>query len=232
MELLEQHYPNYWFSAHLHCKFAALVPKEGTKSATKFLALDKCLPKRKFLQILEIPHDITIPLKLKYDLEWLTVLYLTNHLLNVKNNVQYMPGQGGTGRWNFVPTELEKSNVLKKFNNDLLIPMNFKITAEPYNPEDPHNHVQLSNSCINNQTTAFCDNLGIDDPAVLIQIMNGAYTEGKTNINDSFNETCSQDSTPEIVETSATYDDSFNDTAIQSSETMALSTPELNQCEF
>lgn len=49
MEILEALKPDYWFSGHLHVKFAALV-----EDKTKFLALDKCLPNRKFLQILSI----------------------------------------------------------------------------------------------------------------------------------------------------------------------------------
>ncbi|KAG6795983.1 lariat debranching enzyme isoform X1 [Apis mellifera caucasica] len=135
MELLEHHYPNYWFSAHLHCKFAALVPeKEGTR-ITKFLALDKCLPKRKFLQVIEIKHNLDLPLKLHYDLEWLTILYLTNHLLSVKSGIHYMPGQYGNTRWIFTPTVEEKALVLKKFNYNLQIPLNFTQTVKPYNPD-------------------------------------------------------------------------------------------------
>ncbi len=75
MELLQRLKPDLWFSAHLHVKFAAAYQHEGgggggaegggggegggrgggggEKSGrlTKFLALDKCLPRRKFMQV-------------------------------------------------------------------------------------------------------------------------------------------------------------------------------------
>lgn len=53
MDLLKKLRPGFWFSAHLHTKFAALVPHEdGT--FTRFLALDQCRPRKDFLQVVDI----------------------------------------------------------------------------------------------------------------------------------------------------------------------------------
>ncbi|VEL36114.1 unnamed protein product [Protopolystoma xenopodis] len=46
--------PRYWFAAHLHCKFSALVEHPESDKYTRFLALDKCLPRRDYLQFLDI----------------------------------------------------------------------------------------------------------------------------------------------------------------------------------
>ncbi|KZC14718.1 Lariat debranching enzyme [Dufourea novaeangliae] len=180
MELLEHHYPSYWFAAHLHCKFAALVPEKDGTRVTKFLALDKCLPRRKFLQILELEHDQNLPLKLNYDLEWLTILYLTNHLLSVKSGIHYMPGQYGNSRWIFTPSADEKENVLKRFNRNLEIPLNFIQTTKPYNPDVSDASIEPPKLLINNQTTQFCNILGIDDPFILLQLMSNVR-EFKSN---------------------------------------------------
>jgi lariat debranching enzyme len=50
------------------------------------------------LQIVDIPHDTNKSVELEYDLEWLTILHLTNHLLSVRKTNQYMPGPGLDGR--------------------------------------------------------------------------------------------------------------------------------------
>ena len=53
-KLLYQLRPSYWFSAHLHVKFAAVVRhSQPDLSCTRFLALDKCLPGKHFLQASE-----------------------------------------------------------------------------------------------------------------------------------------------------------------------------------
>lgn len=51
-DLLQKLRPRYWFSAHMHAKFAATIPHKGENAGeTKFLALDKCLPGKRFLQV-------------------------------------------------------------------------------------------------------------------------------------------------------------------------------------
>lgn len=98
-ELLHLLKPDYWFAAHMHFMFLALVQHklEGISSETKFLALDKCLPRRRHLQILEVLSSDVEPC-LKYDAEWLAILKNTNHLLVVKNVNTHMPGPGGSER--------------------------------------------------------------------------------------------------------------------------------------
>ncbi|XP_052896453.1 lariat debranching enzyme [Anopheles moucheti] len=183
--LLQKLQPPYWFAAHLHCKFAALVPHSKEKS-TKFLALDKCLPKRRFLQILDIATELgdkkvedgnVSPIRLKYDLEWLTILNLTNHLISIRSTNGYMPGEGTDERSNFTPSEEEKAKMLERFDNDLTIPDNFVRIAESYQPDEEGamdmRSVEQPRAFLNPQTTSFCDKLNIDDPLRLAMLMTG-----------------------------------------------------------
>ncbi|GFR89836.1 lariat debranching enzyme [Elysia marginata] len=99
-DLLTHLQPTYWFAAHLHVKFAAHVEHKPSVGgvhgkSTRFLALDKCLPRRNFLQVLEIPHKEKEGLKIKLDPEWLTILKKTDHLLKLSPGTVYMPGPGG-----------------------------------------------------------------------------------------------------------------------------------------
>ena len=48
--LLQEVKPKYWFSAHLHCRFAVTL-RHNENAATEFLALDKCLPRRQYLEV-------------------------------------------------------------------------------------------------------------------------------------------------------------------------------------
>uniref|UniRef100_A0A182T4A0 Lariat debranching enzyme C-terminal domain-containing protein n=1 Tax=Anopheles maculatus TaxID=74869 RepID=A0A182T4A0_9DIPT len=153
-------------------------------------ALDKCLPKRRFLQILDIPtesendekkaqdgNDVPSSVRLKYDLEWLTVLNLTNHLISIRSSNGYMPGEGGSDeRFNFTPSEEEKAKVLERFNNDLTIPDNFVRIVGSYQPDEhvmDMRSVEQPQAFLNPQTTSFCDKLNIDDPLQLAMLMTG-----------------------------------------------------------
>lgn len=54
MDLLLKLKPSYWFAAHMHAKFAAVVghPSETPNPrVTKFLALSKPLPGQNFIQV-------------------------------------------------------------------------------------------------------------------------------------------------------------------------------------
>lgn len=212
-ELLKAVQPAYWFAAHLHCKFAALVPHnpcqkrpdDGSSSSsssssededdekapqtpppsrpvpvTKFLALDKCLPRRGFLQVVEIPTDpIKGPPRLQYDSEWLAILHSTNHLISVKENYYYLPGKKAgavTERFNFTPTEEELEAVTTKFQN-LQVPDNFERTVPAYDPEEQSNYKRMAvgqpKAHLNPQSNSFCAALGIDDPLCLALLANG-----------------------------------------------------------
>ncbi|XP_017127948.1 lariat debranching enzyme [Drosophila elegans] len=216
-ELLKAVQPAYWFAAHLHCKFAALVPhnhgqqraddaassssssssededEEKEKKAapttptpskpvpvTKFLALDKCLPRRAFLQVVDIPGDpIEGNPRLEYDAEWLAILHSTNHLISVKENYYYLPGKKAgalTERFNFTPTDAELEAVTTKFQN-LQVPENFERTVPAFDPEEQSNYKHMvvgqPKVHLNPQSNTFCAALGIDDPLCLVLLANG-----------------------------------------------------------
>lgn len=175
-ELLNHLKPKYWFSAHLHCKFAAVVEhKEG--KTTKFLALDKCLPRRKFLQIYDIGEELKGEKpSLEHDLEWLTILHITNHLLSVKNSHHYLPTKTATDeRGEFTPTEEEMAAVKTRLGGDLKVRETFERTAAAHNANKDKGRFYESpvEPVSNPQTQFLCDALNIDDPLQLVLAMAG-----------------------------------------------------------
>ncbi|XP_045495943.1 lariat debranching enzyme [Colias croceus] len=169
-KLLHTLQPDYWFAAHLHCQFAALVKHEnGTE--TKFLALDKCLPKRRHLQILDLPSEFDGDKQLKYDAEWLAVLKNTNHLLSVKNIDCHLPGPGGNERYDFTPNQEEKDLVEQLMGNLMINHETFVQTAPVYKPNMPR--VPPNEAIMNPQTVTLCEKLGIDDPLQVVLARSG-----------------------------------------------------------
>ncbi|XP_044291119.1 lariat debranching enzyme [Varanus komodoensis] len=167
-ELLEHLKPAYWFAAHLHVKFAALMQHQangtgGQPKATKFLALDKCLPHRDFLQIVEIAHDPNASDCLEYDPEWIAVLRATNSLINVSPNCWNMPENNGLhARWDYSVTEEDLKELLEEVNHNLQIPHNFSPTVSPDDTNKSQQHREPVHR-ISPQTTEFCARFGLMD---------------------------------------------------------------------
>jgi len=178
-DIMDTLQPEFWFSAHLHVKFAAIVPHNETQKSTKFLALDKCLPRRQFLQVVSAGRPVTNDeVILRYCPVWLAVLKSTSHLLSVERKPRYTPGPGSSERWDFRPTEEELREVEQIFNNDFDIPYNFEQTALSYKSTGDNRinmrGVPKPQATTNSQTTAFCSKLGILDPMALLLGRSGA----------------------------------------------------------
>ncbi|XP_041986834.1 lariat debranching enzyme [Aricia agestis] len=169
-KLLKTLKPDYWFAAHMHCQFAALV-KHDNNEETKFLALDKCLPKRRHLQILDLPEEYDGDKLLKHDAEWLAVLKSTNHLLSVKNVDCYLPGPGGNERYDFTPTKEETSYIENLMDHLVIREDQFVQTAPVYKPGAPRG--RLGEPIQNPQTARLCEILGIDDPLQVVMARSG-----------------------------------------------------------
>eukprot|EP00054_Salpingoeca_dolichothecata_P027526 m.202541 g.202541 ORF g.202541 m.202541 type:complete len:924 (-) comp25984_c1_seq9:87-2858(-) len=154
-ELMDNLRPSYWFSAHLHVKFAALV-KHPDSRETRFLSLDKCLPGRDFLQILDIEAKGDAPFELQYDPEWLAILKSTAHLRPTSFSNWHPPMQG---RRDYKPTSDEIAWVKQRLasaEHKEKIPHNFVQTAVVH----PDNE-KVAGKITNPQTTAFCDLLQV-----------------------------------------------------------------------
>uniref|UniRef100_A0A8C9RFB4 Debranching RNA lariats 1 n=1 Tax=Scleropages formosus TaxID=113540 RepID=A0A8C9RFB4_SCLFO len=166
-ELLAHLKPSYWFSAHLHVKFAAIMQHQAQSNCmprtTKFLSLDKCLPHRDFLQIVEVAERTSLSERLEYDPEWLAILKATDGLQKVSRNHWNPPQDNGLhSRWDFSQSEAEMLNVVADLGGELQIPENFSMTTPPYDPSRPQPHLPPSYST-NPQTTELCALLGLTD---------------------------------------------------------------------
>lgn len=201
--------PKYWFSAHMHVKFAAVVrhpPRESngapaastpaassaapapsassSPSLTRFLALDKCLPHRDYMQLLEFPEARGEKV-LSYDPVWLAIVKNTHPLLSVHRNAKPLPMPSQAGLQSFpphvrtdyspTPEEMEwiYSNVCGgDRSTPPKVPLNFVQTARGWDGLEPQRGGQQPAFEVNPQTTAFLKMLGLRD------VLTEAYTAG------------------------------------------------------
>ncbi|BDA50256.1 Lariat debranching enzyme [Coccomyxa sp. Obi] len=198
-DLLKTLQPSYWFSAHLHVKFAALYRHDGASTAapanpgasgrasadgpaahsngaaesaereiqmdggggertTAFLALDKCLPGRGFLQVVELP-DAVGPKVFSYDEEWLAILRTTHSLLSIKRKPSPLPGMGALRRGPN-PEDVQYVREAVAARGGPEVPQNFTPTV-PGHDGRARRGVMPSQPVRNPQTLAFLEMLGL-----------------------------------------------------------------------
>lgn len=248
--LLDRLRPRYWFSAHLHCKFSAVVrhrhvgdapttaltitpakndeeidldmddddgdeddgdeddtpsaannsvpediraqlpgsfaPPQQTQSnvesmshpeaigntTTKFLALDKCLKNRGFLQLIHVDQleqsDASSPagpFRLEYDPEWLAITRVFAQGLVVGDFAAQVPPNRGEAHYlPLIQNEEQwvRDNLVQP--DKMTIPENFAVTAPIYDPQSGLNTGDGPREYTNNQTVAYCKLLEIPNP--------------------------------------------------------------------
>lgn len=135
MQVLQKVQPRFWFAAHMHVKFPAIVTHGDSGKRTKFLALDKILPRRDFVQLLDIPVEDGAmsdeaalgEQRLELDPEWLSILHTEANEPGRTGSVSDQEIAGTVA-------VLQQKGV--RLHVDLV--SDFARRAEMYNPNDVH----------------------------------------------------------------------------------------------
>ena len=179
-DVLRSLQPDHWFSAHLHVRFPARIQHSQTSKVTNFLALDKCLPKRKFLEVIDV-GPASGPLELSYDAEWLAITKLTLPFVNTEPSHTQLP----LSREEITkckPTQDTIRELSDLMGNDLRIPHNFTQNAPLYDAANHQRFVRVTTST-NPQTDFFCQRLKMRNPFWETDLLEGTLTENPDEIN-------------------------------------------------
>ncbi|KAG9302162.1 hypothetical protein G9A89_020596 [Geosiphon pyriformis] len=129
---------------------------------TRFLALDRCLPRKDFLQIIDIP-EAQGPLEFSYDEEWLAITKVMDEYLYMTHKVVKLPHESYLEKQIDPQFQWVHDNITTR-ENGLLIPKNFIQTAPPQSiVEDKKSDFDPYKPFLNPQTQSFTELLGINN---------------------------------------------------------------------
>ncbi|PHH69263.1 hypothetical protein CDD80_6871 [Ophiocordyceps camponoti-rufipedis] len=147
------------------------VPPGITNKTVRFLSLDKCEPKRHYLQLCEIeahqvPDTMTErPWRLEYDAEWLSICRYFHG--NGQGSEPASEDLGEDTYQSHLKAERNWVDTNVVLRGGLAVPYNFETTAQPQGVEPVQLAAELNlvrpHEYINPQTTAFCQLLQLEN---------------------------------------------------------------------